>query len=184
MVERGPRRDPQASRRERGDQPARRRPDGLRQHLGARRARARTHADVRLARRAGEGAALHASTTRSPPASPARPARSLRAARVRRTLRRRHRPAPPPTHVDPETGQVDPEPTHPGNSLSLAPAPRNSPVPSAFSHTTAPVPSAPAWPAVERSSPALSPRGDALRRASHYDSLRPSRPVTQPAVSA
>ena len=46
--------DRQAPRRERDGQPARRWPDRLRQHLGARRDRARTDAHVRLARRAGE----------------------------------------------------------------------------------------------------------------------------------
>ena len=54
-----PRRDPAAPGRERGGQPPRRRPDRLRQHLGARRARARPHEHVRLARDAGQGRPLH-----------------------------------------------------------------------------------------------------------------------------
>ena len=55
VIERGPGAIADPPGRERGSQPARRRPDGLRQHLGARPARARAHAHVRLARGAGEG---------------------------------------------------------------------------------------------------------------------------------
>ncbi len=53
-------------------QPARRRPDGLRQHLGARPPRARGHAHVPLAGGAGQGRRSTRSTTRSPPGWPAR----------------------------------------------------------------------------------------------------------------
>ena len=56
-IERGPGRDRHAARAEPGSQPARRRADRLRQHLGARPARARHDAHVRLEGGAGQGRA-------------------------------------------------------------------------------------------------------------------------------
>ena len=91
-----PRGDRLAARRKRGNQPARRRSDGLRQHLGARPARARQ----RRARSSGTSCrssqAPTPSTTPSPPGSPARPKRgSSSAASCRGSSSVEHRPAPP-----------------------------------------------------------------------------------------
>ncbi len=55
----GARGGPPSARGKPGDQPARRRSDRLRQHLGARPARARTCADIPLASGPGEGRHLH-----------------------------------------------------------------------------------------------------------------------------
>ena len=162
-IENGPGAIPQRPVAERGGQPARRRPDGLRQHLGARPARARAHRHVHLARRAGEGRQLHR------PLHGRRRARrqSARAAGRRRprgrALHGRDRPA--------TAGHPRRPRNRPGRAGRL-PGPRRASACRADGGV---------GPLSKASFPSLSPGGDVLRPPSHYDSPRPSRPHrTQP----
>ena len=140
-----------------GGQPARRRPDGLRQHLGARPARARAHADVHLARRPGEGRAC------------TRPLHGRR-----RPRRQGHARSSPPAR--PATGHfvVAHRRRAPGHARRTRTPARS--IPGAYPHPR-PQPVAPAapararrvWPAVERSLRRFRHAVMPFGRLAHYD---------------
>ena len=102
----GTRPDLRPPRAERGGQPARRRRDGLRQHLGARPARGRAHRDLPLEGDAGDGRRAHGALHRR-----RRPRRQGQGPTrlggpVRGSFTADIAPAPPSKHIDPSTGRI------------------------------------------------------------------------------
>ena len=134
VVEQGPGKIPQASRGEPGSQPARRRPDRLRQHLGARPARGRTYANIPLAGRARQAGTPHGPLhgRRRPRRQGPRRAGERRAATGHFTVDIAPSPRPPTSIPTPARSSRAPPRSRPSSRLSQPLGPLSKDPPRAF----------------------------------------------------